>query len=136
VSNPKIREAPTSPSAAGRGVVTPLIPAEEALQEPSAKLTPEDEAAIEKLVLIVNDAIKNKKVMKRNGFQLTTDCNNPVAVFEFTMQLQDAHYSVNCQPILVPNRLNPNGPPRHEGYMLGVIPTKEAIQAAKKMLLS
>ena len=110
-----------------------LIPCAEALRLESAKLTDEEEKIVEKILDEINDQIRNKRLMKRNGFQFVTNNTNPAAQFEVNIRLREGGYEVNCQPTQEQSRFR-QGQMTHTGYMLMCIPSKEACEESSKVL--
>jgi hypothetical protein len=110
-----------------------MISAADALRLGSAQLTEEDNKIVQKLLGEIDNAIRNKKVMRRNGFDYTTNSTNPAAMFEVVSILQDHGYVVNCQPILRQGQVH-GSKPFHDGYALNVAPSREAVIAARGIL--
>ena len=111
-----------------------ILPASEALRLPSAQLTEDEKKIVDKVLADIDAEIH--KHFKRNGFEYSTNCNNPAVVFEIAQLLQDAGYMVQCQPRLSQNRFNPQGPPNIDGFVLLCAPSREAVLATRESLLS
>ena len=92
----------------GHDMFTKFITATEALKLESAKLTDEQIKIANKILEQIDDAIRNKGLMKNNGFQFTTNNTDPSAMFEVVYTIQEAGFIVNCQPIEEQSRFNPN----------------------------
>lgn len=109
-----------------------MISATEVFRLPSTRLSAEEQATADKIALNIEAAIRDGK-MRRHGFEMTTDCTEPAAMFEVTVILRKAGFEVNCQILLEPNRFNPNGPPTHVGYKLNILPSLASLIEADEI---
>jgi hypothetical protein len=106
-----------------------FISAVEALQLPSAQLTDEQVKLADKILETIKDAIRNKKMMRNNGFEFTTNNNDPGAMFAAANAIIEAGFNVGCESIFGRNRFKPEQA-EHTGYKLTCSPTKESVAAA------
>lgn len=110
-----------------------LIPAGESLRYPCAQLTEEEQKIADKIIAEINGALYTN--MRLNGFQFTTNNNNPAAMVDVLYQLQKGGYMVNCKVIAVANRFDPRGTVEINGYELTVTPTMDSITESRQQSL-
>lgn len=100
-----------------------MIPAEEALNLPSAQLTEDERSSIGKVLAEIEAHVRN--YMQRRGVDITVAETNANVISEVNRRLRAAGYSTEWQAMVQPHPLN-KALATHVGFKLAMAPSENA----------
>ena len=110
-----------------------MIPAVEALQLPTAQLSPEELAAADKLELFIEEHVKTN--MTHQGANIEIKEGRPDIIANVSQRLKAAGYQAQWAPLVEPHPLN-KAQQVLVGFRLSLAPSDESYRAAARAVLS
>jgi len=110
-----------------------VIAAVEALQLPTAQLSPDELAAAERMEAMIEEHVK--KSITRQGASLELKEVRPDVLADVSQRLKAAGYQVQWAPMVEEHPLN-KAQQKLVGFRLSLAPTDESYRAAARAVLS
>ena len=108
-----------------------MITGTEALRLPSAQLTHEETAVVDKIIRLMDCEVREG--MKRGGVQLKVSETRPHLITEVALQLKRAGWNSQWEPNVKQSSVH-GGKPQLVGYIVTMVPTDESFDEASKII--